>query len=53
MGLAKNGGVIELFSAEDGKIWTIIITMPDGKSRLIAAGEAWIKILKKAKGEGV
>jgi predicted exporter len=44
MGLASNGGVIELFTAPDGVTWTMVLTMPDGSSRLITAGESWIKM---------
>ncbi len=41
MGLAKNGGIIELFSSPDGDTWTLIMTMPNGKSFLLGAGESW------------
>ena len=41
LGLASNGGVMELFAAPDGATWTLVITMPNGSSRLIAAGEGW------------
>jgi hypothetical protein len=44
IGVARNGGVIELFTARDGATWTMILTMPDGTSRLITAGENWIKM---------
>ncbi len=44
MGLASNGGVIELFTAADGATWTLVLTMPNGSSRLIAAGEGWEEI---------
>ena len=41
MGLANNGGVIEILSSKTGKSWTIILTMPNGISCMIAAGESW------------
>jgi hypothetical protein len=41
MGLANNGGVIEVLSSGSGTTWTIIITMPSGVSCLLAAGESW------------
>jgi len=44
MGLANNGGVIEVLTSEHGDSWTIIITMPNGQSCLIAAGESWEKL---------
>lgn len=40
MGLANNGGVIEVLSSGAGTTWTIIITMPSGVSCLLAAGES-------------
>ncbi len=42
IGLSESGGVIEVFAAADGSTWTMILTMPDGLSRVIQAGEAWI-----------
>lgn len=41
MGIANNGGVIEILSSEAGKSWTIILTMPNGTTCMIAAGESW------------
>ncbi len=41
MGLASNGGIIELFAAPDGATWTLVLTMPNGSSRMVAAGEGW------------
>ncbi len=41
VGLANNGGVIEVLSTGNGSTWTIIITMPDGMSCLVAAGQEW------------
>ena len=41
MGLANNGGVIEVLSSKTGDSWTIIITMPNGTACMIAAGENW------------
>ncbi len=44
MGLASNGGVLELFTAAGGATWTLVLTMPNGSSRLIAAGEGWVDL---------
>ena len=44
IGLANNGGVIEVLSSQTGTSWTIIITMPNGTSCMIAAGENWEKV---------
>ncbi len=44
LGIAQNGGVIELFISKDGATWTIVLTMPNGLSQVIAAGESWMQI---------
>lgn len=49
IGLSSNGGIIEVFSSEKSGSWTIIITMPDGNSCLMAAGENWERIQTVAK----
>ncbi len=45
LGIAQNGGVIELFTSKDGATWTIVLTMPNGLSRVIATGESWMQIM--------
>ncbi len=41
IGLASNGGVIQLFTTSEGSTWTLIITMPDGTSCAMASGQGW------------
>ena len=48
MGLSNTGGVVEILTSPKGDTWTIIITMPNGLSCLIAAGENWEKMPHKA-----
>ena len=43
IGLTDEGGVIEVFSSGDGATWTLVLTRTDGTSRVVAAGETWIK----------
>lgn len=43
VGVTDEGGVVEVFTTEDGSTWTLVLTTPDGISRFIAAGETWIK----------
>ena len=50
IGLASNGGVVEVYSAGDGSTWSLIITTPDGLSCMVAAGEAWENLPKVALG---
>ena len=53
MGLGANGGVVELFTSEDGVTWTLIMTMPNGKSFIVGAGEYWANTPVTAKGEKI
>lgn len=41
IGVATNGGVVEVLASADGKTWTIIVTLPNGRACLIAAGGDW------------
>lgn len=41
MGLANNGGIIEVLVSPDGNSWTIMITMPNQISCIVSAGEGW------------
>jgi len=53
LGLASNGGVFELFTSLDGATWTIIMTMPNGKSSLVGEGKVWVKARTKPKGQPI
>ncbi len=41
MGTANNGGLVEILTNSAGSTWTILITMPDGMTCMIAAGHDW------------
>jgi len=41
MGIAANGGLIEVLSSLEGTTFTIIVTMPEGETCMVAAGESW------------
>jgi hypothetical protein len=41
MGLHHNNGVLEVYASAETGTWTILVTMPDGLSCLIAAGQSW------------
>ena len=43
MGLADNGGVLELFTSEGGETWTVLLTMPNGTSFVVGTGKAWAR----------
>lgn len=50
IGLANNGGLIEVLTSDDGSTWTIIVSMPNGTSCLLAAGENWQPVERVAQG---
>lgn len=41
MGLSSTGGMLEVLTSPTGGSWTILMTMPNGVSCLVAAGENW------------
>ncbi len=40
-GLSSNGSMVEVFATPSGSSWTIVMTRPNGRSCLVAAGEGW------------
>ena len=40
IGLASNGAVLEIFASPVGT-WTVLMTYPNGKTCLMAVGDAW------------
>ena len=44
LGRTEDGRVLEVLSSLDGKTWTIIVTMPDGTSCMVAAGKGWERL---------
>ncbi|MBR9864960.1 MAG: hypothetical protein GYB24_16095 [Rhodobacteraceae bacterium] len=41
VGLAANNGVVEVFASDQSGSWTIVITLPNGMTCLVAAGESY------------
>jgi hypothetical protein len=39
-GITPNGAVVELLTSEKGS-WTLLLTLPGGKSCLIGSGDGW------------
>jgi hypothetical protein len=48
MGLANNGSLLEVFTTDDQSTWTIFLTMPNGVSCVIGAGETWMDLAPPA-----
>ena len=40
-GVTNKGGLVEVLTTGDGNTWTIIVSMPNGTSCMVAAGEGW------------
>ena len=40
MGMAGSTQVLEVFASQDGT-WTVLVTDPEGRSCLVASGQAW------------
>ena len=51
MGLSQPGQVLEVFASSNGS-WTMVMTMPDGKACMIAAGDNW-EMVTKVKGSPI
>ena len=51
LGIANNGGVLELLTTKTGNTWTILITMPNGISCMVASGEDWQNLPPKDEGK--
>ena len=41
LGVDSGGSLIEVLAAADGSTWTIVVTSPQGRSCMVAAGEGW------------
>lgn len=50
LGLSSAGKVVQVFSTIDGATWTMVVTEPDGKSCVIAAGTYWQHLPKPSAG---
>lgn len=40
-GETASGPLVELYAAPDGKSWTLVLALPDGRACLMAAGDGW------------
>lgn len=41
VGVTNGGGLVEVLATKDGATWTIVVTGPDGRTCVVAAGEGW------------
>lgn len=50
MGLADKGGM-EIYASGDTGTWTVVISLPDGRSCLLAAGGMWQPVEPEPEGD--
>lgn len=50
LGLAENGGLLEVLASEETGTWTIIVTRPTGDSCVMATGQSWEQLPKLVAG---
>lgn len=50
LGMTGNGAVMELMTSDQGS-WSLVVTMPNGKSCLIATGNGWEQVPVKVAGK--
>ncbi len=50
VGITGNGAVMELLTSDQGT-WSLVVTMPNGKSCLIATGDDWQQAPVKVAGK--
>jgi hypothetical protein len=49
LGVTSDGAVLELFTSSQGESWTLVVTLPNGMSRVVATGEHWTSVPNSAK----
>ena len=52
IGLGRNNAIVETWASAATGSWTIIVTLPDGMSCLIASGESWEQLAEQARAPG-
>ncbi|MFQ5773482.1 MAG: hypothetical protein ACE5GS_03080 [Kiloniellaceae bacterium] len=51
--LTSKGSLVEVFSSADGATWTVVVTLIDGRSCILIAGEDWQDARRVAQGPQV
>jgi len=49
-GLTATGNVMEVLSSPDGKTWTLIVSLPDGRTCFVGSGTNWQVVPRKTLG---
>ncbi len=48
LGIAHDGSLIEVFTSPDGSTWTMVLTRPNGMSRIMVEGQVWMDVEPEA-----
>ena len=51
LGVTSAGTVMELWTAADGDTWTLVVTLGNGDSCVVGAGDGWTNLQKTANGK--
>lgn len=52
MGLGANNGLVEVFASNETGTWTITVTLPDGRTCLVASGNSYEDGMDPLKAKG-
>lgn len=52
IGMSGTNQMMELFAAEDARTWTILVTLPDGRSCLMASGTSFETVSEELPAKG-
>ena len=51
LGVTNDGTVVELWQGGGGSSWTLLLSMPNGNSCIVGAGNDWIQLETAKKGD--
>jgi len=53
LGIAANSAVVEVYASDETGTWTILVSLPDGTSCLVASGEAFETVAESLQPSGL
>lgn len=52
VGIGSNNAMVEVFASDETGSWTILVTMPNGLSCLVASGQSFEEVAEALPGKG-
>lgn len=52
VGMSGSNQMMELFAADESRTWTILVTLPDGRSCLVASGSNYEAVTEQLPAKG-